>query len=100
MIVEKWFWMLWVKLKRKWIRRLHIGNYKHFDTFIIFFINRHFGRRSCREGVCGSCGMNINGENKLACTTAIPESGVLTIYPLPHMYVIKDLVTDMSHFYR
>ncbi|XP_026476303.1 succinate dehydrogenase [ubiquinone] iron-sulfur subunit-like [Ctenocephalides felis] len=57
-------------------------------------------RRSCREGICGSCGMNINGENKLACTTAIPESGVLTIYPLPHMYVIKDLVTDMSHFYR
>jgi succinate dehydrogenase (ubiquinone) iron-sulfur subunit len=44
-------------------------------------------RRSCREGICGSCSMNINGVNTLA-------------YPLPHMFVIKDLVPDMTQFYR
>ncbi|MEY4769197.1 MAG: hypothetical protein RL637_1836 [Pseudomonadota bacterium] len=57
-------------------------------------------RRSCREGVCGSCAMNINGKNTLACTQAIsdyPET--IKIFPLPHMSVIKDLVVDMSHFY-
>ncbi len=57
-------------------------------------------RRSCREGVCGSCAMNINGKNTLACTKPIEESkGTVKIYPLPHMDVIKDLVADMSHFY-
>ena len=49
--------------------------------------------RSCREGICGSCAMNINGENGLACLTKIPvDNKVCTIRPLPHMYVIKDLV--------
>ena len=58
-------------------------------------------RRSCREGICGSCAMNINGENGLACLTKIPkDSKVATIRPLPHMYVIKDLVTDMTNFYE
>jgi succinate dehydrogenase/fumarate reductase iron-sulfur protein len=58
-------------------------------------------RRSCREGICGSCSMNIDGENTLACLKAIPKenSSPVTIYPLPHMYVIKDLVPDMTHFY-
>ncbi|OMJ28380.1 Succinate dehydrogenase [ubiquinone] iron-sulfur subunit, mitochondrial [Smittium culicis] len=56
-------------------------------------------RRSCREGICGSCAMNINGENHLACTTRTP-SDVVTVYPLPHMYVIKDLVPDMTYFYK
>ncbi len=57
-------------------------------------------RRSCREGVCGSCAMNINGRNTLACTKAIDDYGdTLTIYPLPHQQVVKDLVTDMTHFY-
>jgi succinate dehydrogenase / fumarate reductase iron-sulfur subunit len=57
-------------------------------------------RRSCREGVCGSCSMNINGRNTLACTKAIAEvPGEVAIYPLPHMAVIKDLVTDFSHFF-
>lgn len=57
-------------------------------------------RRSCREGICGSCSMNIGGENTLACLCKIPESSkALKIYPLPHMYVIKDLVPDMSNFY-
>ena len=57
-------------------------------------------RRSCREGVCGSCAMNIGGENTLACTKAIEDvEGDVHIYPLPHMAVIKDLVTDFSHFW-
>jgi len=58
-------------------------------------------RRSCREGVCGSCAMNIDGTNTLACTKSIDScDGNIKIYPLPHMKVIKDLVPDMSHFYE
>ncbi len=57
-------------------------------------------RRSCREGVCGSCAMNINGRNTLACTKALADAGeTLTIYPLPHLPVIKDLAPDLTHFY-
>lgn len=57
-------------------------------------------RRSCREGVCGSCAMNIDGVNTLACTIAISDiKGDVKIYPLPHMSVIKDLVPDLTHFY-
>ncbi len=57
-------------------------------------------RRSCREGICGSCAMNIDGSNTLACTRAIADSqGPITITPLPHMEIIKDLVPDMRHFY-
>ena len=57
-------------------------------------------RRSCREGVCGSCAMNIDGSNTLACTKPISEiSGSVRIYPLPHMPVVKDLVPDMTNFY-
>jgi succinate dehydrogenase / fumarate reductase iron-sulfur subunit len=57
-------------------------------------------RRSCREGVCGSCAMNIDGANTLACTKSIEEvAGDVTIYPLPHLGVIKDLVPDLTHFY-
>lgn len=57
-------------------------------------------RRSCREGVCGSCAMNINGVNCLACTTPIVDcSGDIRVYPLPSMPVVRDLVTDMTHFY-
>jgi len=59
-------------------------------------------RRSCREGVCGSCAMNINGANTLACTKGMDEldKGDLHIYPLPHQPVVKDLVTDLSNFYE
>jgi succinate dehydrogenase / fumarate reductase iron-sulfur subunit len=54
-------------------------------------------RRSCREGVCGSCSFNIDGTNTLACIKAISEiKGDVKIYPLPHMPVIKDLVPDLS----
>jgi succinate dehydrogenase / fumarate reductase iron-sulfur subunit len=57
-------------------------------------------RRSCREGICGSCAMNIDGTNTLACTKEIGEiKGDIKIFPLPHMPVIKDLVPDLSHFY-
>jgi succinate dehydrogenase / fumarate reductase, iron-sulfur subunit len=57
-------------------------------------------RRSCREGVCGSCAMNIDGANTLACTRGMDEiGGVVKIYPLPHLAVVKDLVPDMSTFY-
>jgi len=57
-------------------------------------------RRSCREGICGSCAMNIDGGNTLACTRAISaSSGVVKIFPLPHMSVVKDLVPDLSNFY-
>jgi succinate dehydrogenase / fumarate reductase iron-sulfur subunit len=57
-------------------------------------------RRSCREGICGSCAMNIDGVNTLACTKAIDEiKGDAKIYPLPHMPVIKDLVPDLTNFY-
>ena len=60
-------------------------------------------RRSCREGVCGSDGVNMNGRNGLACVTPISEAapnGKLTIRPLPGLPVIRDLVVDMTQFYR
>jgi len=58
-------------------------------------------RRSCREGICGSCAMNIDGSNTLACTKSAKEiDGDINIYPLPHMPVIKDLVPDLKQFYK
>jgi succinate dehydrogenase / fumarate reductase iron-sulfur subunit len=57
-------------------------------------------RRSCREGVCGSCAMNIDGTNTLACTRGMDEvKGAVRVYPLPHMPVVKDLVPDLTNFY-
>ena len=57
-------------------------------------------RRSCREGICGSCSMNIDGMNTLACIKAISEiKGDVKVYPLPHMEVVKDLVPDLTNFY-
>ncbi|MDX1711929.1 MAG: succinate dehydrogenase iron-sulfur subunit [Rhodovibrionaceae bacterium] len=57
-------------------------------------------RRSCREGVCGSCAFNIDGTNTLACTKAISEiPGDVKIYPLPHLPVVKDLVPDLNQAY-
>lgn len=59
-------------------------------------------RRSCREGICGSCAMNINGQNTLACLCRIDRDGGkdTKIYPLPHMYIVKDLVPDLTLFYK
>jgi len=57
-------------------------------------------RRSCREGICGSCAMNIDGTNTLACTKPIADvKGDVKINPLPHLPVVKDIVPDMTHFY-
>ena len=57
-------------------------------------------RRSCREGVCGSCSMNIDGTNWLACTRFITDTAEpATIYPLNHLRVVKDLVPDLTHLY-
>jgi succinate dehydrogenase / fumarate reductase, iron-sulfur subunit len=58
-------------------------------------------RRSCREGICGSCAMNIDGSNTLACTKSAKEiKGEINIYPLPHMPVVKDLVPDLKQLYK
>jgi succinate dehydrogenase / fumarate reductase iron-sulfur subunit len=57
-------------------------------------------RRSCREGICGSCSMNIDGSNTLACTQSICTiKGDVKVYPLPHQPVVKDLVSDLTNFY-
>jgi len=60
-------------------------------------------RRSCREGVCGSCSMNIAGQNTLACTKSmmedVPPGEPLRVLPLPHQPVVKDLVPDLTNFY-
>lgn len=57
-------------------------------------------RRSCREGICGSCAMNIDGTNTLACLCALEDiKGEVKIYPLPHMPVVKDLVPDLNQVY-
>jgi succinate dehydrogenase / fumarate reductase iron-sulfur subunit len=65
----------------------------HIDPTLTF-------RRSCREGVCGSCAMNIAGENTLACTRTMDDvDGPIRIYPLPHLPVIKDLVPELTTFY-
>ncbi|TBR41081.1 succinate dehydrogenase iron-sulfur subunit [Marinomonas agarivorans] len=60
-------------------------------------------RRSCREGVCGSDGMNMNGKNGLACITpmsAVVKKNKLVLRPLPGLPVVRDLVVDMSQFYK
>ncbi|KAI9906737.1 hypothetical protein PsorP6_016207 [Peronosclerospora sorghi] len=57
-------------------------------------------RRSCREAICGSCALNIDGGNTLACISPIKKNkDLVKIYPLPHMFVIRDLVTDFSNFF-
>jgi len=57
-------------------------------------------RRSCREGICGSCAMNIDGTNTLVCTQPIGDiRGDVKVYPLPHMEVVKDLVLNLTHAY-
>jgi succinate dehydrogenase / fumarate reductase iron-sulfur subunit len=58
-------------------------------------------RRSCREGICGSCGMNIDGTNWLACTRFISDTdSPSSIYPLPGLQIIKDLVPDLTHLFE
>ncbi|MBI1208049.1 MAG: succinate dehydrogenase iron-sulfur subunit [Azospirillum sp.] len=70
---------------------IHIKN--EIDSTVTF-------RRSCREGICGSCAMNIDGLNTLACTKPIEEvKGDVCIHPLPHLPVVKDLVPDVNHIF-
>ena len=70
---------------------IHIKN--NIDSTLTF-------RRSCREGICGSCAMNIDGRNTLACTKPIEDvKGTIKVTPLPHMPVLKDLVPDLDHIY-
>ncbi|RTM08728.1 MAG: succinate dehydrogenase iron-sulfur subunit, partial [Bradyrhizobiaceae bacterium] len=66
----------------------------HIDPSLTF-------RRSCREGVCGSCAMNIDGQNTLACTRSMHDvkDGAVKVNPLPHQPVVKDLVPDLTNFY-
>ena len=67
--------------------------------YIKNFLDPSLGfRRSCREGICGSCSMNIDGKNTLACLTPIKKN--MVIYPLPHMKIVRDLIPDMNNFYR
>jgi succinate dehydrogenase / fumarate reductase iron-sulfur subunit len=69
---------------------------KEQDSTVVF-------RRSCREGVCGSDGMNINGKNGLACITPLSECvnrNTLVLRPLPGLPVVRDLIIDMSQFYK
>ncbi|MGO7748653.1 2Fe-2S iron-sulfur cluster-binding protein, partial [Rhizobium ruizarguesonis] len=57
-------------------------------------------RLSCREGIRGSCAMNIDGTNTLACTKGRDDiKGAVKIYPLPHLPVVKDLGPDLTNFY-
>jgi len=57
-------------------------------------------RRSCREGICGSCSMNYNGTNVLACTTKMNSRFKTHLFhPLPHLPVIRDLIVDLTYFY-
>nr|YP_010620266.1 Succinate dehydrogenase subunit 2 [Amplisiphonia pacifica]WAX04302.1 Succinate dehydrogenase subunit 2 [Amplisiphonia pacifica] len=93
-------WFNIFPLKSKDVKQLmvldllfHIKN--KYDSTITF-------RRSCREGICGSCSMNINGINSLACLKNFDPkfSQFLTIYPLPHMLILKDLICDLTNFYN
>uniref|UniRef100_A0A7L4WNZ4 Succinate dehydrogenase [ubiquinone] iron-sulfur subunit n=1 Tax=Osmundea sinicola TaxID=290685 RepID=A0A7L4WNZ4_9FLOR len=102
-------WNPYLKLK-PWfnIFPLKLNKNSHFMVLdLLFHIKNHFDssltfRRSCREGICGSCSMNINGLNTLACLKTIDFKNLqfLTIYPLPHFLVIKDLVCDLTNFYN
>lgn len=97
---------------RPWIQIFFLKNNEHLPMLLdtLFYIkdNRDASlsfRRSCREGICGSCAMNINGVNSLACTYKIDEhisylKSFVNIYPLPHMIIVKDLIVSMKHFFN
>jgi len=98
--------------ERPWIQVFFIDGNKNLpmllDTLFYLKDNKDDSlsfRRSCREGICGSCAMNINGVNYLACTYKVDEhisyiKSFVNIYPLPHMLIIKDLIINMKHFYN
>ena len=91
--------------RNPWIQHISVDTCKVTPMVLdsLFFLKNNVDRsisfrRSCREGICGSCAMNINGLNTLACIAKVNSS--IVIYPLPHLPVIKDLVVDMSNFYQ
>lgn len=86
---------------RRYVGNTHVHPAR-LEQRYLFFRPILFSCSSCREGICGSCAMNINGVNTLACLNSIDTdtSKAQKIYPLPHMYVLKDLVPDMNHFYE
>lgn len=97
---------------KPWLQVYFFGSHEHAPMLLdtLFFIKNKKDsslsfRRSCREGICGSCAMNINGRNSLACIYKIDEhvsedKPYVNIFPLPHMPVVKDLIIDMKHFYN
>jgi succinate dehydrogenase/fumarate reductase iron-sulfur protein len=94
-----------------WVQLYFIHNDVHSSMLLdnLFYLKNEKDesisyRRSCREGICGSCAMNINGENALACLYIMKEhlnvlNSEVRIFPLPHMPVVKDLIVCMKHFY-
>lgn len=94
-----------------WVQLYFIANESHSSMLLdnLFYLKNEKDeslsyRRSCREGICGSCAMNINGENALACLYIMKEhlnvlNNEVRIFPLPHMPVVKDLIVCMKHFY-
>ena len=93
--------------KNPWIQNIYINN-ENFGPMVLdglFLLKNKIDRtltfrRSCREGICGSCAMNINGFNTLACIGKTFINNHVIVYPLPHLPVIKDLVVDLNHFYQ
>nr|YP_011017701.1 succinate dehydrogenase subunit 2 [Dasysiphonia japonica]WQF69524.1 succinate dehydrogenase subunit 2 [Dasysiphonia japonica] len=101
-------WNPYLSLK-PWFSIYPLDLFNHDSMILDILINIKDGqdssltfRRSCREGICGSCSMNIDGLNSLACLKKfdLKNKTFLTIYPLPHMYVIKDLISDLTNFYN
>ncbi|MDF2698967.1 MAG: sdhB [Haloplasmataceae bacterium] len=98
--------------ERPWVQVFFLNNNEHLPMLLdtLFYIKDNKDpslsfRRSCREGICGSCAMNINGVNNLACTYKVDEhisyiKSFVNIYPLPHMLIVKDLIINMKHFYN
>lgn len=94
-----------------WIQTYILPMYKQYSMLLdnLFLLKNEKDesisfRRSCREGICGSCAMNINGENTLACTYVMKDNlssfkPEVKVFPLPHMPVVKDLIVSMKHFY-
>jgi succinate dehydrogenase / fumarate reductase iron-sulfur subunit len=94
-----------------WVQNYIIPNHKQYPMLLdnLFLLKNDKDesisfRRSCREGICGSCAMNINGENTLACTFVMKDyltlyNSSIRIFPLPHMPIVKDLIVSMKHFY-
>lgn len=104
--IQIWYFDLQEKTKKE-----QVNSEMLLDT--LFYIHNQLDetlsfRRSCREGICGSCAMNINGVNTLSCLYRVnylemiqkSNNNTLNIFPLPHMPVIKDLVVCMKHFYQ